>query len=200
MLNNVKKAISDLSQGKMIIVTDDINRENEGDIIVLAEKITEELMTFIIKKASGLVCLAIDSVISTKLNLPLMVQNNQESMRTAFTVSIDAKYGISTGISASDRVKTILDVVKPSATEFDIVKPGHIFPLIAKNGGLKERQGHTEAAVTLAKLANSSPAAIICEIIGDDGKMLRGKDLQNFALNNNLTIISIEEIIIFMES
>ena len=199
MLNKVEKAIDDLSQGKMIIVTDDITRENEGDIIILAEKITEEIMTFIIKKASGLVCLAINSELAKKLKLPQMTIHNEESKRTAFTVSIDSKNGITTGISAADRVKTTLDVVRSNAVAEDLVRPGHMFPVVARDGGLKERRGHTEAAVTLAKLANSSPAAIICEIIGDDGKMLRGKELKNFADINQLSFISIEELVNFIK-
>jgi 3,4-dihydroxy 2-butanone 4-phosphate synthase / GTP cyclohydrolase II len=199
MLNKVEKAIDDLSQGKMIIVTDDITRENEGDIIILAEKITEEIMTFIIKKASGLVCLAINSELAKKLKLPQMTIHNEESKRTAFTVSIDSKNGIATGISAADRVKTTLDVVRSNAVAEDLVRPGHMFPVVARDGGLKERRGHTEAAVTLAKLANSSPAAIICEIIGDDGKMLRGKELKNFADINQLSFISIEELVNFIK-
>ena len=199
MLNKVEKAIDDLSQGKMIIVTDDITRENEGDIIIIAEKITEEIMTFIIKKASGLVCLAINSELAKKLKLPQMTIHNEESKRTAFTVSIDSKNGIATGISAADRVKTTLDVVRSNAVAEDLVRPGHMFPVVARDGGLKERRGHTEAAVTLAKLANSSPAAIICEIIGDDGKMLRGKELKNFADINQLSFISIEELVNFIK-
>ncbi|MEK6734045.1 MAG: 3,4-dihydroxy-2-butanone-4-phosphate synthase [Pseudomonadota bacterium] len=199
MENKILQAVEDLKQGKMIIVADDITRENEGDIIILAEKATEESMTFIIKKASGLVCLAVDLRTANKLDLKPMVENNQESMRTAFTVSIDAKHGISTGISASDRVKTVLDVVNDSAKADDLVRPGHLFPVVAKDGGLKSRRGHTEAAIELTKLANAKPAAIICEIMGDDGKMLRGKDLDNFAKEYNLTKISVEELACFLK-
>lgn len=199
MRNNIIKAIEDLKDGKMIIVTDDINRENEGDIVVLAEKVTEEIMSFIIKKASGLICLAIDGKLAKKLDLKLMVRNNQESMRTAFTVSIDSRHGITTGISAFDRAKTILDAVSINAKADDLVRPGHIFPLIAKNGGLFERRGHTEASVELAKLSGFKPAAVICEIIGDDGKMLKGKKLEEFATLYKLTLVSIDSIVDFLK-
>ena len=199
MENNILKAIEDLKQGKMIIVTDDINRENEGDIVILAEKITEAAMTFMAKKASGLICLAIDSNLAKKLELDLMVQNNQESMKTAFTISIDARYGITTGISAFDRTKTILDTVNPNVIPYDLVRPGHIFPLIAKDGGLFERRGHTEASVALANLAECQPAAVICEIMGDDGKMLRGQALKDFSKLHHLLLISIEEIVNFLK-
>ncbi|MGB4191843.1 MAG: 3,4-dihydroxy-2-butanone-4-phosphate synthase [Rickettsiales bacterium] len=199
MKNNILKAIEDLKDGKMIIVTDDVNRENEGDIIVLAEKVTEETISFIIKKASGLICLAIDSELAKKLDLKLMVENNQESMRTAFTVSIDSRHGITTGISAFDRAKTILDAVSVNAKATDLVRPGHIFPLIAKDGGLFERRGHTEASVELAKLSGFKAAAVICEIIGDDGKMLRGKELKEFAALYKLTLVSIDSIVDFLK-
>lgn len=191
-------AIQDLKKGKMIIVTDDENRENEGDIIVAAEKITEEIMTFIIKQASGLICLSISEEIAEKLDLKLMVENNQEAMKTAFTISIDAKCGISTGISAADRCKTILDAISPEAKPEDIVSPGHMFPLIAKKNGVLARRGHTEASIDLMKVAGLREAAVICEIIGDDGKMLRGDALEKFAAKHQLKMINIDQLCKFL--
>jgi len=190
----MKKVIEALQQGKMIIVLDDVNRENEGDIVMAAEKVTESAMTFMIKQASGLVCLAISSEIAKRLELNPMVERNEESMRTAFTVSIDAKHGITTGISAADRCKTILTVTNSDAVADDLVRPGHIFPLVARDGGVQERKGHTEASVELCKRAGLKPAAIICEIIGDDGKMLRGKALEEFARRYQLDLIHINAI------
>ena len=200
MTNNVIQAIEDLKQGRMIIVTDDQNRENEGDIVIVAEKITETAMAFMARKASGLICLAINSELAKKLNLNFMVEDNQESMRTAFTVSIDARHGITTGISAFDRTKTILDAVNPDALPTDLVRPGHMFPVVARDNGLFERRGHTEASVALAQLTGMQPAAVMCEIMDDNGKMLRGNLLKNFAIQYQLQIISIEELVNFLKS
>ncbi len=194
--NQILQAIDDLKSGKMIIIADDVNRENEGDIVMAAEKVTEASIAFMLKKASGLVCLAITSNIANKLNLPLMVGNNQESMKTAFTVSIDAKNGITTGISAADRVKTILDVVHSCAD--DLVRPGHIFPVIAKDGGVRERRGHTEASVEMMKLANLIPAAVICEILDDDGRTIHGKNLEIYANHHNMQLVHIKDLIEFL--
>ncbi len=193
MKESVLKSIEDLRKGKMIIIVDDVDRENEGDVVIAADKVTESAMTFMAKKASGLVCLSITKAIAKKLELTPMCENNQESMKTAFTISVDSKRGITTGISAADRVKTILDVVNGSAD--DIVRPGHMFPVVAKDGGVLERRGHTEASVELVKMAGLSPAAVICEILGDDGKLLRGEDLRNFAKENALQLVHIEEIV-----
>jgi 3,4-dihydroxy 2-butanone 4-phosphate synthase / GTP cyclohydrolase II len=193
MIESVLNSVEDLRQGKMIIIVDDVDRENEGDVVIAADKVTEAAMTFMAKKASGLVCLSITKDIAERLELTPMCEVNQESMKTAFTVSVDSKRGITTGISASDRVKTILDVVNGSAD--DIVRPGHMFPVVAKDGGVLERRGHTEASIELVKMAGLSSAAVICEILGDDGKMLRGKDLDNFAKENQLQLVHIEEII-----
>lgn len=197
-MKSVLRAIEDLKQGKMIIIADDVDRENEGDIVVAAEMVNDLSMNFMIKKASGLVCVAVDSQISEKLGLKLMCENNQESMKTAFTVSVDAKHGITTGISSADRVKTILDIVNGSAD--DLVSPGHIFPIIAKKGGVLERRGHTEASVELVKLAGLSPAAVICEILDDDGKMIRGDKLKEFAIKHDLHLVHIEEIVEYRRS
>ncbi len=199
MQKNIHKAIEDFKNGKMIIIADDKDRENEGDIVIAAEKINIEAMNFMIKKASGLICLAINSELANKLRLDSMVKDNQESMKTAFTVSIDAKDGITTGISAADRVKTILTAVSSQAISDDLVRPGHIFPLIAKDNGLLERRGHTEASVAMAKLAGLKPASVICEIIDDNGEMIRGKKLEEFANQHQLQLVHIEEIVQFIE-
>lgn len=193
MKEAVLNSVENLRQGKMIVIVDDVDRENEGDVVIAADKVTESAMTFMAKKASGLVCLAITKDIAKKLDLPPMCEDNQESMKTAFTVSIDSKRGITTGISAADRVKTTLDAVNGSAD--DIVRPGHMFPVVAKDGGVLERRGHTEASVELTQMAGLSPAAVICEILGDDGKLLRGQDLKNFAKKNQLQLVSVEEIV-----
>ncbi len=197
MNNNITKAIEDLKQGKMIIIADDVNRENEGDIVIAAEKVSESSIAFMAKKASGLICLSITKALAEKLNLHTSVNENQTSIRAAFTESIDAKYGITTGVSASDRTKTILDAIKGSPD--NLVSPGHMFPLISRDGGVLERRGHTEASVELTKIAGLIPAAVICEILGDDGKMLRGKDLETFAKEHQLQLVHIEEIVEYVE-
>lgn len=197
MNERVLKAIDDLKQGKMIIIADDVNRENEGDVVIAAEKVTESAIAFMVKKASGLVCLSITKELATKLNLTTAVNEDQRSIKTAFTESIDAKYGITTGVSALDRTKTILDAI--GGMPDNLVKPGHMFPLIARDGGVLERRGHTEASVELTKLANLTPAAVICEILGDDGKMLRGKDLEEFSKKNQLQLVHIEEIVEYIQ-
>lgn len=196
----VEQAIQDLRAGKMIILTDDADRENEGDIVVAAEALTNDIMTFIIKKASGLVCAALDHELAQHFALNLMVQHNQESMKTAFTVSIDAREGITTGISAADRTTTLRLLADSNATAQSFVKPGHIFPIIARPNGLKERRGHTEASVTLMHYSGQKPVAVICEIIGDDGAMLRGQALQAFAHTYDLTLISIEELVQYSDN
>jgi len=195
----IAKAIEAFKQGKMIIIADDVDRENEGDIVIAAEKITEETMAFMAKKASGLICLALTDELAQKIDLNLMVEDNQESMKTAFTVSIDAKHGITTGISAADRVKTVLTVIDKDSSSADIVKPGHMFPVIAKPGGVLERRGHTEASVEMAKLAGLSPASVMCEILDDEGKMIRGKALEEFAIQYQIELLHIEEIVQFLK-
>lgn len=198
MKGSVLKAIEDLKKGKMIIIVDDFDRENEGDVVVAAEKVNSFVISFMAKKASGLICVAISNDIAKKLELAPMCKVNQESMKTAFTISVDAKKGITTGISAADRVETILNIVNGSAD--DIVSPGHMFPVVAKDGGLLERRGHTEASVELVKLAGLSPAAVICEILSEDGKMLRGKELEIFAKQHQLQLVKIEEIVEYIKN
>lgn len=195
-LSTVEECVADLKKGKMIIVVDDKARENEGDLICLAEKVTPQIITFMAKKGSGLICLAMEESQIKKLNLDMMVEQNEDRHRTAFTVSIDARAGITTGISAYDRALTIRKAVSENAKPGDFVKPGHIFPLVARKGGVLERAGHTEAAVDLAKLSGAKVnAGVICEIIKDDGNMARMPELIKFARKYNLKILTIEELI-----
>jgi 3,4-dihydroxy 2-butanone 4-phosphate synthase/GTP cyclohydrolase II len=195
-LNTIEEALDDLKQGKMIIVVDDEDRENEGDLICLADKITPEIITFMAKEGSGLICLAMEESQIKKLGLGPMVSENQDKRRTAFTVSIDARHGITTGISAADRAFTIKNAVAKDAKPDDFIKPGHIFPLIARAGCVLERAGHTEAAVDLARLAGCVvKAGVICEILNEDGSMARMPQLIEFAKKYNLKIITIASLI-----
>ena len=193
--NRVLKACEEIRAGRMIILVDDEDRENEGDLTIAAEKITPEAINFITKYGRGLVCLAIDEQIAKNLELPQMVANNTSRFGTAFTVSIEAKKGVTTGISARDRATTILTAADENATAADIVKPGHIFPIVAKKGGVLIRTGQTEGSVDLMKIAGLRPAAVICEILKSDGTMARMKDLRGYAKRHNLLILTIKEII-----
>ena len=166
----------------MFILVDDEQRENEGDLIIPASKITSKLINFMAKYGRGLICLTLCQKQANKLNLSLMSSQNISRSQTAFTVSIDAKKGISTGISAHDRAKTIKTAIKKNVTCKDMVSPGHVFPIVAKNGGVLVRAGHTEASVDIAKLSKLGPYAVICEIMNDDGSMSKGKKLFNFCL------------------
>lgn len=200
-MDPVEPIIEAFARGQMIIITDDDKRENEGDLVMAADKITPEAITFMAKQGSGLICLALSNAMADQLQLPLQQYGSHKShLETAFTYSIDARFGITTGISAADRVKTIQDVVNPRACPSDIVIPGHIFPIRAKDGGILERNGHTEASVEMAMWANLSAAAVICEIMDDDGTMLRGDDLSAFAKKYDLPMISIEEMIAYRKS
>lgn len=196
-INRVKAALTALQQGKMVILTDDVSRENEGDLIIAAEMITPEIMNFIIRHTSGIVCLSMTESRARELALPFMVlpKKNESIRGTPFTVSIDARHGITTGVSAYDRVKTILQTVDDQTTPADLVRPGHIFPLIAKEGGVLERQGHTEGALDLVHLAGFKPLAVLCEIMNSDGTMASGKDLTAFANDHQLTMLAIDDIL-----
>lgn len=189
--------IEDLKQGKMIILVDDEDRENEGDLTMAAEKVTPEAINFMAKYARGLICLSLEPAIVEKLKLPLMVQNNRSRFNTAFTVSIEAREGISTGISAYDRAHTILTAVRDDAKPEDLVQPGHIFPLRARKGGVLFRTGQTEGSVDLARLAGLKPAGVICEIMNDDGTMSRMSDLIKFAGMHDLKIATVADIIAY---
>ena len=186
--SKINKIIEEAKKGKMFILVDDEQRENEGDLIVPASKINAKLINFMAMYGRGLICLTLCQKQADKLNLPLMSPQNISRSQTAFTVSIDAKNGISTGISAHDRCKTIKTVIKKNVTIKDLVSPGHVFPIVAKNGGVLVRAGHTEASVDLSKLSKCGSAAVICEIMNNDGTMAKGKQLFNFAKKHNLKI------------
>ena len=195
--NTIEEAIKDIQDGKMVIVVDDPDRENEGDLVAAAEKITPEIINFMAKEGRGLICLSLLPERLKELDIPLMTTHNTDPKGTAFCVSIDAhpKYGTTTGISAFDRALTIKLAVSPDAQPSDFVRPGHVFPLMAKKGGVLERTGHTEASVDLARLAGLYPAGVICEIMKDDGTMARLPDLIEFAKKHNLKIITIADLV-----
>ncbi|MFE9021812.1 GTP cyclohydrolase II [Streptomyces sp. NPDC007808] len=196
-LDPVEQAIADIAAGRPIVVVDDEDRENEGDLVIAAEKVTPEIVAFMMSECRGLICAPMESEELDRLGLPQMVDDNTESMKTAFTVSVDASaaHGVTTGISASDRATTLQLLASGTAEPADFVRPGHIFPLRARSGGVLVRDGHTEAAVDLARLAGLRPAGAIVEIAGEDGEMLRLPELIPFARKHGLTIISIEDLI-----
>ncbi len=191
----IPEALDDIRQGKMIILVDDEDRENEGDLCIAAEKVTPEAINFMAKYGRGLICLALAPEIVDRLKLPMMVTNNASKFGTAFTVSIEARHGVTTGISAADRAHTILTAVADDAKPEDLVSPGHVFPLRARKGGVLVRTGQTEGSVDLARLAGLKPAAVICEIMKDDGTMARMPDLEIFAEEHGLKIITVADII-----
>ncbi|MEU1826856.1 MULTISPECIES: bifunctional 3,4-dihydroxy-2-butanone-4-phosphate synthase/GTP cyclohydrolase II [Streptomyces] len=199
VLDPVERAIADVAAGRPVVVVDDADRENEGDLIVAAEKVTTEIVAFMMSECRGLICVPMEEPDIDRLDLPQMVTRNTESMRTAFTVSVDAghAHGTDTGISAADRAVTIRLLADPAAIPGDFVRPGHVFPLRAKPGGVLARNGHTEAGVDLARLAGLRPAAAIVEIAGEDGAMLRLPELVPFARKHGLSIISIEDLIAY---
>jgi 3,4-dihydroxy 2-butanone 4-phosphate synthase/GTP cyclohydrolase II len=198
ILDNISDAIDDVKKGKIIIVVDDENRENEGDFICAADLVTPEIINFMAKHARGLICMPITEKRSRKLNLYPMVTNNTDPMDTAFTVSVDLKgSGVTSGISASDRSKTIKAIVDKNTKPEDLARPGHIFPLIAKGGGVLRRTGHTEAAIDFARLAGYSPAGVICEIMSEDGSMARVPELIKVAKKLDLKIVSIEDLVAY---
>ncbi|MFB6677328.1 bifunctional 3,4-dihydroxy-2-butanone-4-phosphate synthase/GTP cyclohydrolase II [Streptomyces sp. NPDC057684] len=201
-LDPVEQAIRDIANGRPVVVVDDENRENEGDLVIAAEKATPEIVAFMMSECRGLICAPMENDELERLQLPQMVENNTESMRTAFTVSVDAgpAHGVTTGISAADRATTLQLLAGGTAEAGDFVRPGHIFPLRAKAGGVLVRNGHTEAAVDLARLAGLRPAGAIVEIAGEDGTMLRLPELIPFARKHGLTIISIEDLIAYRRS
>jgi 3,4-dihydroxy 2-butanone 4-phosphate synthase/GTP cyclohydrolase II len=189
--------IEEARNGRMFILVDDEDRENEGDLVIPAQMATPEAINFMAKHGRGLVCLALTAQRVQELGLPLMSPNNESRLRTAFTVSIEAREGITTGISASDRARTVAVAIDPSKGRQDIISPGHIFPLVARNGGVLVRTGHTEAAVDLARLAGLNPAGVICEIMNDDGTMARRDDLIAFAQRHGLKIGTIADLIAY---
>lgn len=197
--HNVRNAIKQVARGGMIILIDDEDRENEGDLVFSASDVCPEKINFMAKEARGLICLSLDKASTDRLQLPLMegYNNASSTFKTAFTVSIEAKDGVTTGISAADRAHTILTAIDEQTTPQDIVVPGHVFPLIAKEGGVLERAGHTEGSVDIVKLAGKKPAAVICEILKDDGTMARLPDLQAFSLKHDIPMLSIKDLIMY---
>jgi 3,4-dihydroxy 2-butanone 4-phosphate synthase/GTP cyclohydrolase II len=193
----IEEVLEELRQGKAVIVTDDAQRENEGDLILAAEKATPELINFMIRYTSGVICVPMEGEDLDRLDLPLMTIRNTESMRTAYTISADAKTGVSTGISAADRSRTIRLLSDPSTVAGDLVRPGHVFPLRYREGGVLRRAGHTEAAVDLARMAGLRPAGVLAEVVNDDGSMSRLPELIEFKKKHGLKICSIEELIAY---
>src|SRR3954462_11571235 len=196
-LHPISEIIAEIKAGRMVILVDDEDRENEGDLIIAAQCVTAEAVNFMAKHGRGLICLALTEARCELLNLPLMVRDNRAPLGTAFTVSIEAASGVTTGISAHDRARTIQVAVAPNAKPDDIVQPGHIFPLMAQAGGVLVRAGHTEAGCDLAQLAGLEPAAVICEILKDDGTMARVPDLMEFSARHGVKIASVAELIRF---
>jgi 3,4-dihydroxy 2-butanone 4-phosphate synthase / GTP cyclohydrolase II len=197
LFDPIEEVLEEIRQGRLVIVTDDANRENEGDLILAAEKASPELINFMIRYTSGVICVPMEGASLDRLELPLMTVRNTESMRTAYTISADAKDGVSTGISAADRARTIRLLADSGTGPHDLVRPGHVFPLRYREGGVLRRAGHTEAAVDLARLAGLSPAGVLAEVVNDDGSMSRLPDLIEFKRQHNLKICSIENLIAY---
>ena len=193
--SKIKEILNDAKKGKMFILVDDGDRENEGDLVIPGSKCNSKNINFMAKHGRGLICLALTSRKVKRLNLPLMSSVNKSRTQTAFTVSIESKKGVTTGISAHDRAKTIKVAIKPNSNRSNIVSPGHVFPLVARDGGVLERAGHTEASVDISKLAKLNPSAVICEVMNEDGTMARYKDLIVFAKKHRLKIAKIEDLI-----
>ncbi len=197
-LNTIEEAIADIRQGKVIIVVDDENRENEGDFLAAAEAVTPEMINFMATNGRGLICAPLTESRCKALDLHMMVNNNTDPMETAFTVSVDLRgNGVTTGISASDRAKTIQALIKEDTKPFELARPGHIFPLVAKDGGVLRRTGHTEAAIDFARLAGLAPAGVIVEIMNEDGTMARLPQLMEVAKKFDLKIVSIEDLVAY---
>ncbi|MHB1220207.1 MAG: 3,4-dihydroxy-2-butanone-4-phosphate synthase [Alphaproteobacteria bacterium] len=194
-LSSIEDIVEDARNGRMVVLVDDEDRENEGDLVIPAQMATPQAITFMARFGRGLVCLALPHERVSKLGLPLMSQNNLSRHQTAFTVSIEAREGIATGISASDRARTIAVAIDPSKGRDDITSPGHVFPLVARDGGVLVRAGHTEAAVDIARLAGLNPSGVICEIMNDDGTMARLPDLVAFCQHHGLKIATIADLI-----
>ena len=194
---SIPEAIEEIRQGRMVIVVDDADRENEGDLIMAAERVTPEAIAFIVRHTSGVICMPVVGERLDALEIPLMVAANTDSRGTAFTVSVDARAGVTTGISAADRARTIRTIIDPATQPVDLSRPGHIFPLRYREGGVLKRAGHTEAAVDLARLAGLYPAGVLCETVNEDGTMARLPDLAVFARMHGLKLISIADLIAY---
>jgi 3,4-dihydroxy-2-butanone 4-phosphate synthase len=196
-LGAVTHALAAIARGQMVVVVDDAGRENEGDLILAAEKATPAALAFLVRHTSGVICAALPARRLAALRLPLMVADNAESYGTAFTITADYRHGTSTGISAADRAATLRALADPRAAADDFVRPGHIFPLRARAGGVLERRGHTEAAVDLARLAGLAPAGVLCELVNDDGSMSRPPELHAFARHHGLPIVSVADLVAY---
>jgi 3,4-dihydroxy 2-butanone 4-phosphate synthase / GTP cyclohydrolase II len=194
-LDTVERAVAEIAAGRAVVVVDDEDRENEGDLIFAASRSTPALMAFTIRYSSGVICVPVTARTLDRLGIPLMTPHNRERMRTAYTVSVDARDGVSTGISAADRSHTVRTLIDSATEAFEVVQPGHVFPLRYADGGVLVRPGHTEAAVDLARLAGLEPAGVISELVNDDGTMKRGRQLRDFADEHGLAMISIEQLI-----
>jgi 3,4-dihydroxy 2-butanone 4-phosphate synthase len=193
--DRVKEAIRAFREGRAVILQDDPDRENEGDLIIAAERISEEIMAMMIRECSGIVCLCIEDDLARRLELPQMVDRNENNHGTAFTVSIEAREGITTGVSAHDRVATIRAAIRPGARPEHLARPGHVFPLRAHRDGLQGRRGHTEGSVELARMADLRPAAVLCELMNPDGTMMRGPALREFAERHGFPLITIQDLV-----
>jgi len=193
-LKNIAEAVEVFAQGKFLIVIDDENRENEGDLIISGEKITDQDMSFLIRHTSGIICSAISAKRAKELNLPIMVRENEDSRRTAFTVSIDAKAGLTTGISATERANTVRKLAAKESQAADFIRPGHVFPLIAHPDGLAGRGGHTEAGLALCQLAKQGESGVLSELVNDDGTVMKGQQLFDFAEQFKIPVITIEDL------
>jgi 3,4-dihydroxy 2-butanone 4-phosphate synthase/GTP cyclohydrolase II len=193
-MSNFHDALAAFKRGEMIIVVDDENRENEGDLMMLAEAATEKTVGFMVRHTTGILCVAMQEKRARELRLPLMVEENQDSKQTAFTVSVDVKKNLTTGVSAKERANTVVALASNDSVSTDFIRPGHVFPLIAVDGGLKVRRGHTEAGIALAQLVGAEPLCLLSEIVNEDGSMARGQSLKDFAATHGLLTISIEEL------
>lgn len=193
----VEEAIEQIRSGGMVVVTDDVDRENEGDLVIAADAASVEQVAFMVRHGTGIVCVALQGARLDQLQLPLMTQNGTEAMGTAFTVSVDARVGATTGVSASDRLATIEALIAADTAPEDLRRPGHVFPLRGRPGGVLERAGHTEAAVDLARLAGRYPAGVICEIVAEDGEMSHGEVLLEFAAEHDLPVIAVADLIAY---
>ena len=199
-MSNLQVALAAYKNGDLIIVTDDADRENEGDLMVLAEKATAEKVAFMVRHTTGILCVAMTQERARTLHLPLMVEENQDSKKTAFTVSVDYKPGITTGVSAQERSNTVRALADLSVVASDFIRPGHVFPLIADNGGLAARGGHTEAGVALSQIVGAEPLCLLSEIVNDDGSMARGQSLIAFATEHQIPVISVAELKAYVQA
>jgi len=193
--NEIEVALAAIAKGGFVVVADDTSRENEGDLIIAAEKVTRQALSFMLRHTSGVICVAVTEERADELMLPLMVPENSESQRTAFTVSVDLRHGTTTGISAADRSAAIRALARPEVGAASFLRPGHVFPLRARPGGVLERRGHTEAAVDLARLSGFEPAGALCELVDEQGEMLRGAELERFARRHRLPLLHIADLV-----